>query len=101
MTVCIRCGRRGERGFVAAGSNRPDDPNYSDQWACGNLVACRRRQGKPKEARKIATYSCGCARAVLGVPGQPPRPPDRCPDHDAEITAWDTVDPKTGKAWRG
>lgn len=55
----------------------------------------------PRLARKTCVYECGCSRGVLGVPGQEPRPPARCPDHDADVESFDTVDPVTGKAWRG
>jgi hypothetical protein len=51
--------------------------------------------------RKVFTYECGCSRGVLGIAGQPPRPPATCPDHEAEVESFETLDPATGKPWKG
>ncbi len=41
-TICVRCGRRGERGFVAV--SQKDDKLTISEWACANYKACEKRQ---------------------------------------------------------
>lgn len=51
--LCIRCGRRGSRGFIGTATDR-HDPNRLTQVMCANRKACDRRlrAAERQEARR-------------------------------------------------
>lgn len=56
MILCVKCSRRGSRGFVIADENRgmrSEDDLGGAYWECENAAACKRRQRALEKADRL------------------------------------------------